>query len=166
MPVQKRTEKHAKTVRIVGGASELERAALLFTVPQARTIPTLGGLALSTVPVETFDVQLVGEIDASVTMVLDDLITALSPVSEVLAIIAEPIEDHHAIHITVFATPLTDSVRDTIYSAELSVIDKFQSMAFDFHVREPERVDGSVVIPPAPYALVLWHRPGANAEHQ
>jgi hypothetical protein len=170
MSGQKPIEHRSKSVpvrRIIGEASNLEHAALLFGFP----VQTFPGSAESPpqdqmAPAETFGTDHIEEIDSSVSIVLDRLVTALSSVSAVIAIIADPIEDHKAIHITVFADKLTDDVRDTIYSAELAIIDEHKDMVFDFHVREAECVDERPLIPPAPYALVLWHRTGANAQHR
>lgn len=170
MSDQKLIEKQSRSAparRIIGAASDREHAAIVFSFPSspAQTL----GLAPSSPqewmpPVETFGVECVKEVDARVSMVLDQMIKALSGVLPVIAIIAEPIEDHQALHITVFADTLTDDVRDAIYSAELAIIDEHKDMAFDFHVRQADRVDGQPVVPPAPYALVLWHRTEANAE--
>lgn len=113
-------------------------------------------------PVDTAS-ESVAQIDARVPLVLHHLIASLTPLRDVLAVIAESIGDHGAVHITVFADPLVDATRESVYAAERDLLETFADMTFDFHLRQPERVNGEIVIPPAPQALVLWHRADVDA---
>lgn len=107
---------------------------------------------------ETIDSYEDVTVDVRHGLVLNHLINALSPRGEVVAIIAEPIENHPALHITTFVTSLDDETRDAVYQAEIDLMDSFKDMTFDFHLRQPEMFEDVPAIPPAPYALVWWHR--------
>ncbi len=98
-------------------------------------------------------------IDPRISQVLSLLISEMSPHHQIMAIIAEPIENDKTIHITTFAHPLDEAAREATYDAEIKTIAAFSGMQFDFHLRAAEMKDGQVFVPVVPHALVLWHRP-------
>jgi len=53
-------------------------------------------------------------------------------------VIAEPEEG--AIHLTTFATPLTDDARNAIYDVEMDTIDSYPDQLFDFHLRDAGKI--------------------------
>lgn len=99
------------------------------------------------------------DMDPRVSTVLGLLIEDLARDPNIVAIIAEPLENNEAVHITTFVHPMDEATRDATYDAELKVIARFPAMKFDFHLRRAETREGKAVIPEVPHALVVWHRP-------
>lgn len=114
--------------------------------------------------VETDDSGQLPPPEPQLRLLLDYLVNSLSRPNSVVAILAEPVEDNGAaVHITTFADPLDEPTREAVYSAECDLIDKFENTRFDFHLRQPQRVQGRIVIPPSPYAMILWQRSESDA---
>lgn len=153
------------SVRIVGGGTQHDAASALFGHEYEQfQWPTAEADDQPDYPAaNTIAEQNVVITDGRIPEVLDYLVTLLSPLGEVLAMIAETIGDAGALHITVFADPVSEKTRETIYGGERELLDRFPDITFDFHLRQPERVDGEPMIPPAPQALVLWHRVDTDA---
>jgi hypothetical protein len=102
------------------------------------------------------------EVDYLVAPILDRFIERLHSVREVLAVVIEngPIEQH--LHVTVFGLPVSEQVRESVYAAERDLMDAFPMKTFDFHLRQPEIIDGKPDIPASSYALLFWRRDDAN----
>ena len=157
-------------VRFIGSSRDLTPVTAMvpnisFISSPGRSEPSASGLGNARLSrVETDDSGQSAQPEPQLGVLLDHLVSSLSKPNSVVAILAEPIEDHGAaVHITTFADPLDESTRDAVYSAECDLIDKFESTRFDFHLRQPVRVDGRIVIPPTPYAMILWQRSDANS---
>lgn len=154
-------------VRFINSSRDLTPATAMtpsisFITSPRRSATEPGNTRLSRV--ETDDSGESAQPEPRLRVLLDHLVSSLSKSNSVVAILAEPIEDHGAaVHITTFADPLDESTRDAVYSAECDLIDKFENTRFDFHLRQPARVDGRIVIPPTPYALILWQRLDAHS---
>jgi hypothetical protein len=66
-----------------------------------------------------------------------EFIRRVSAIEGVRCVVAEPEED--AIHLTTFATPLTEDIEDAIIAVEAWTIDSFPDFLFDFHVFDAAR---------------------------
>ena len=55
-------------------------------------------------------------------------------VDGVRCVIAEP--EDGAIHLTTFATPLSEGAQTAIYDVEASLIDDYPDFLFDFHLKD------------------------------
>jgi hypothetical protein len=58
----------------------------------------------------------------------------VSALDGVRCVIAEP--EDGAIHLTTFATPLTEEAQTAIYDVEDSLIDDYPDFLFDFHLKD------------------------------
>jgi hypothetical protein len=58
----------------------------------------------------------------------------VSALDGVRCVMAEP--EDGAIHLTTFATPLTEGAQTAIYDVEASLIDDYPEFLFDFHLRD------------------------------
>ncbi|HVN30153.1 MAG TPA: hypothetical protein VMT64_16760 [Candidatus Binataceae bacterium] len=61
----------------------------------------------------------------------------VSAIEGVRCVIAEP--EDGAIHLTTFATPLSDKIVDAIIAVEATLIDDFPPLLFDFHIFDAAR---------------------------
>ena len=66
-----------------------------------------------------------------------EFIRRVSKIDGVRCVVAEP--EDGAIHLTTFATPLSDEIVDAIIDVEATTIDSFPDQLFDFHVFDAAR---------------------------
>jgi hypothetical protein len=73
-----------------------------------------------------------------------DFVRRVSQIPEVRCVVAEP--EDGAIHLTTFASPLTEATQDAIFAIEASTIDSYLDQLFDFHLRDAAaNLDGTPV---------------------
>jgi hypothetical protein len=61
------------------------------------------------------------------------------------------------VHVSTFAEPVNDELRDAIYSLEAATINAFPDIVFDFHLRLASEVDGGTPIPvPGQRYYAVW----------
>lgn len=80
----------------------------------------------------------------------------VATVKNVKGVIAETGEDQMSIHITTFATDLTDEIRSEIYKIESTLSLENPHVAFDFHLRRQEEVSGSPTPVTGKYYYAIW----------
>jgi hypothetical protein len=68
---------------------------------------------------------------------IHEFIRRVAQIDGVRCVVAEP--EERAIHLTTFATPLTNEIVDAIIEIEAATIDSFPDQLFDFHVRDAAR---------------------------
>jgi hypothetical protein len=66
-----------------------------------------------------------------------EFIRRVSQIDGIRCVVAEP--EDGAIHLTTFATPLSEEILDAIIEIEAATIDSFPDQLFDFHVRDAAR---------------------------
>lgn len=74
-----------------------------------------------------------------------EFIRRVSQIDGVRCVVAEPEEG--AIHLTTFATPLTDEKCEAIYAVEAETIDSFPGFLFDFHLSDAADFAGGAIEP-------------------
>src|SRR5262249_15837338 len=106
----------------------------------------------------TGTVEVTPWLDAFVPAIVSRFVEVLRSCQEVLAVIVEPGSNESDLHVTTFASSLSERVREAVYSAEGAVIDAYAPRTFNFHLRQPEMIGGQPVIPSAPYATHIWRK--------
>jgi hypothetical protein len=83
-------------------------------------------------------------------------VTEVARLPEVRCVVIEDIgkEGDDTLHVTTFAGPVSPSVRDAVYDAEMDAIDASPSLRFDFHLRRADEVDGGT--PSAKHVFAIW----------
>lgn len=80
----------------------------------------------------------------------------------VRGIVAETGEDQMSVHITTFATGLTDEIRAQIYQIESALILENPNVPFDFHLRRDEEASGTPTPVAGKYYYAIWGFRDAN----
>lgn len=81
----------------------------------------------------------------------------------VRGVIAETGEDQQSVHITTFASDLTEDLRKQIYLLEHDMILQNPHVAFDFHLRRSEELTGSPAPIAGKYYYAVWGFQDAHA---
>jgi hypothetical protein len=89
-----------------------------------------------------------------------DFVRRVCQIAGVRCVVAEP--EDGAIHLTTFATPLTEEMQDAIFAIEASIIDSYLDLLFDFHLRDAAANLGGTPIPVAGECFV-WGSLDADA---
>jgi hypothetical protein len=80
----------------------------------------------------------------------------VATVKNVKGVIAETGEDQMSVHITTFASGLTEEIRSQIYKIESTLSLANPHVAFDFHLRRQEEVSGSPTPVTGKYYYAIW----------
>jgi hypothetical protein len=87
---------------------------------------------------------------------ISDFAQTLAGIDGIRCIVVEDTEGQ-IIHFTSFASPMADELRKRVYAAEASLIDRYPSQIFDFHLRSADdTVGGSPVPTPGEHFFVIW----------
>ena len=89
-----------------------------------------------------------------------DFIRRVSTIDGVRCVVAEP--EDGAIHLTTFATPLSDEKCESIFSVEAETIDSFRDFLFDFHLKDAADFAGGTIEPMLGQCFV-WGSLDANS---
>lgn len=89
-----------------------------------------------------------------------EFVRRVSQVTGVRCVVAEP--EDGAIHLTTFASPLTEETQDAVFAIEASTIDSFLDLLFDFHLRDAAANAGGTPVPVAGECFV-WGSLDADA---
>jgi hypothetical protein len=81
----------------------------------------------------------------------------------VRGVIAETGEDQQSVHVTTFASNLTEGIRNQIYRLEHEMILENPHVAFDFHLRRSEELTGSPAPIAGKYYYAVWGFRDAHA---
>lgn len=80
----------------------------------------------------------------------------VAEIDGVRCIVAEDAEGQ-IIHITTFASPLTDKTREAVYAAEAGIIETYPDQVFDFHLRDAEQTETCTSAPiPGQHFFAVW----------
>jgi len=83
-----------------------------------------------------------------------EFVKRLAEIGTVKCVVVEE-TDMGVIHITTFATGMSDSDRDAVYELEADVIEQHGS-AFDFHLRRAEEAGATPAMIPGRHFFAIW----------